>query len=44
MWTKKKWAQKFEREERRRKKFKGTKLKELDRQQIRKKTGKERRR
>jgi len=44
MWAKRKWAQKLRREERRRKKFKGTKLKELDGQQMRKKTREEKRR
>ena len=44
MWAKEKWAQKFGKEERGRKKFKGMRLKELGKQQMKRKIGEERKR
>ena len=43
IWARRKWAQKFRKEEKERKKSKRTKSKGLDELQMRKKTGEERR-
>jgi len=43
MWAKRKWAQKLRKEGKERKRYKGTRLKELGRQQMRKRIGEERR-
>ena len=44
IWAKGKWAQRLRREERGRRRFKGMRLKRLDRQQTKRKIGEERRR